>query len=322
MMPELKALQRQEPPEGQKSSGRWIPGTNIVRPSISYRENCRSFTYGLSELVFGSLLASYILGFFAFGMNLSAGLAVWKPYSELFGSIKLFQLGQYLFISATFAYLTAAYYVTYHNSILTMPHFATHKLRADFGIALLQAVLFGVSMIRPEAFLLCVGISLVRVFWRQSEVFKELSELFYRHQKKKGDEEIDHKKERMEFKTRVELLNRDKKYGRCLEGWMPITLRMWAFAVLLIVLGSVSELRHYCEWGKHLLPQANVLMARIQFVVYSGVFGLTWYLTTGVFKKGAEHPLDEHNPEVLAIDVAAEEIVNSLGNGSAKAPSS
>lgn len=72
-----------------------IPGTAIQYPSKAYQSACGSYTYRLSELIFGSLLAAYILGFVSFAANSG-----------------FFQILQALIISVTFCYLTAAYYVT------------------------------------------------------------------------------------------------------------------------------------------------------------------------------------------------------------------
>lgn len=297
-----------------------IAGTNIDLPSVAYQKNLTSYTYRLSELVFGSLLASYILGFFGFGIGLVGGTSEWAYYQELFSSLKLLKLGNYLIISGTFAYLTAAYYVTYHNSILTMPQIASHKLRTDFGIALLQAVLFGLSMLQPDGFLFFVGISLLRVFWRQWDVFKELSEMFQRAAPQAGGHQIDHKVEQKRTREILLSVNKNPRYSSCLDGWLPVGGGKFTFAVVLILLGGVSELRHFTLWGKAKLPQNNVSYAQIEIVVYLTLFAVVWFSTNRVFKKGAVHPLDmgdgaarnENQERSYAIDSAAQEVMSLL----------
>ena len=307
----------------EPESKRWIPGTpNIVWPSLAYKEHCASYTNRLSESVFGSLLAAYILGFLAFGMNLVGGIASWKSAAELFTSLKLLQIIEYLAISGTFSYLTAAYYVTYHNSILTMPQIPPHKLRADFGIALTQAVLFGLSMIRPDAFPLFVGLSLLRVFWRQWDVFSELSSMFSRVKQQSGDNRVDPKIERQQFKQLLLKLNADKKYSYCLEGWLPVTWKMYLFTGVLITVGGVSELRHFFEWGRDWLPPHGIGPARVQAMVYFLLFAVVWLFTDRVFQKGAAHPMLKNESSLLAIDHAAEEIVKELKSGVSKTTSS
>ena len=322
------SLEQTKPSEPKKARGRTIPDTEIVWPSLAYQEHCSSYTNRLSELVFGSLLASYILGFFASGMSLVGGLAVWKSYAELYSSLKLFQILQYLFISVTFSYLTAAYYVTYHNSILTMPQIPPHKLKTDFGLALVQAVLFGFSMIRPEGFFLFVGISLALVFRRQQEVFKQLSQLFHRIKGTTPRGQVDAKSEEKFFENTLIELNSNPSYSKCLRGWLPVSLSMKLSAVFLIVLGGFSELRHYFEWGRNYLHQNSLPLAAIQTALYFFFFVLLWYITDEVFEKGAKHPLakkdtsssanDDNSQTILAIDEAAEAIVMKLRGDTVK----
>lgn len=301
-------------PEAKRErKGRHVPETNIIWPKIAYDEHCASYTNRLSELVFGSLLASYILGFFGFGMNLAGTLAPWKSYVDLWGSLKLFHLLEYLIISATFSYLTAAYYVKYHNSILTMPQLPPEKLSADFGIALMQAILFGLSMIQTDGFLLFVGISLARVFWRQWDVFRQLTEMFQRHEEEEGrDHQINHKHEEKIFMEMLHAINSEKRYCSSLEGWLPVGFVMKLGAGLLIVVGAFSESRHFLSWGKTQSYETQINFARIQVVIYFGLFCWIWYSTKYVFEKGASHRKDEVSQKFYAIDSAAEELVRRL----------
>jgi len=237
-------------------------------------------------------------------------------------SHKLPQLCEYLLISLTFSYLTAAYYVTYHNSILTMPQLPKHKLSNDFAIALMQAILFGLSMIRPDAFLLFVGISLMTVFGRQLMVFRDLSEMFKRMEGQERRSEVDHHSERKLFQAMLEELNKKKRFNKCLDGWLPIKKEWWYLPFILIALGAVSELRHYYEWGREWLPRQLVGVAGGQLVIYLILFIFVWFSTGKVFVKGAEHPADDDNPKNLAIDSAAHEIAKSLRSQNSPSQSS
>src|SRR4051812_17356684 len=86
----------------------------ILRPSENYRHNIGTFYYRLSELIFGSLLASYILGFIAFATihlpplpgspNLIA-LAIADAWS--FRSLGLWSFLQSVLTSVVYSSLTA-----------------------------------------------------------------------------------------------------------------------------------------------------------------------------------------------------------------------
>src|SRR6266508_334298 len=110
---QLKAGLEAFPPGGKDRD--CLPGTNISYPSASYDAATHAHAYRLSELIFGSLLAAYILGFVSFGTTIVGQIGELKPLAQAFSSVKLLQLLNYLMISGTFYYLTAAYYVTYYN---------------------------------------------------------------------------------------------------------------------------------------------------------------------------------------------------------------
>jgi len=288
-----------------------LPGTKIAKPSACYDAATEAHAYRLSELIFGSLLAAYILGFVSFGMVPVGAVADFKPIAEVFSSTKLLQVLNYLIISGTFSYLTAAYYVTYHNAILTMPQVPEHKLRTNFGIALLQAVLFGFSMVRPDGFLLFLGISLAVVFWRQRTLFNELAELFQREQ---GSGTVDHKSERRHFERILVEINNDDKFRRCIEGWIPIEPWKSAGAVLLIVLGILSEARHYIEAVSKIAKSNPPLTGWCQFVLYLLTSLVICIAANHILSKRALHKVLQtgSQPQVYLIDEAATELVNRL----------
>jgi len=254
-----------------------IPGTPIQYPSKAYKSSCDSYTYRLSELIFGSLLASYILGFVSFAAK--------SPLAQILQS---------LFISVTFCYLTAAYYVTYHNSILTMPHIPNRGLRFDFLIAIFQAVLFGISMLWPKAFLVCLAASLMGVYLRQSIAFAQLGKLFEETSSpRKGKVEASMGFFfRPKFKEAVEAHNH--AYGNCMDGWMPIEGKQWAIAIVLLLIGGLFT------WGDLIVPALKdpLRMAWLktssekewmQAVLYGIMFLLVLNSANNVFKERANH---------------------------------
>src|SRR5437868_7048229 len=116
---------------------------SLKKPSEAYREAISSLVYRLSELMFGSLLAAYSLGFVAsigaHGSQLSAAGRWGTGLRNLqYICISI----TFTCISITFAYLTTSFYLTYHKGILTMPQLPLERLGKDFAIAFFQAVIF------------------------------------------------------------------------------------------------------------------------------------------------------------------------------------
>ena len=118
--------------------------------------------------MFGSLLASYVLGFIGFSAPKAAAVFAGGSLKVLFPEVLT-----YLLISMTFAYLTAGLYISYHVGILTMPHLPFSNLRWDFMVALLQAVLFGFSMLLPLWLPIWISFVLFAALARQRREHKD-----------------------------------------------------------------------------------------------------------------------------------------------------
>jgi hypothetical protein len=284
-----------------------ISGTPIQYPSKAYESSCNSYTYRVSELIFGSLLASYILGFLSFAARND-----------------LAQIFQGLLISVTFCYLTAAYYVTYHNSILTMPHIPSRGLRFDFFIAIFQAILFGMSMIWPNAFLIFLAISLASVFIRQSLVFTQLGKVFEEATGiATGQSEWNlNFLWRRRFKAALRDVN--PRFEKCLNGWFPIAKRQWVAVLLLLLIGCLitfgADIKaclggvSWLAWIKTLTIPEN-LQSWIQVTFYGIIFLLVLNSVNRVFKDRAKHIYVYKIPgfeKTLLLDIAAEEVVKKL----------
>lgn len=130
--------------------------------------------YRLSELMFGSLLASYVLGFIGFvaaysrpELSAYAGeaLAIWDQI--------LVRL-PFLLISITYAYITAGFYVFYHSGILTMHQMPLGHISFDFALSLSQALVFGISMIYPMYFPALLAVTLLPAVSRQHQEHRQL----------------------------------------------------------------------------------------------------------------------------------------------------
>jgi hypothetical protein len=151
-----------------------LPIINLTPPSEAYREATRSIVYRLSELMFGSLLAAYSLGFV--GAIAAQGR---QSLGGGFWGLALLAV-QYLSISITFAFLTTSFYITYHIGILTMPQLRFERIGKDFKIAIVQAIFFGVSMIEPALFPMLLGASSLISLNRKNEEFEELVSRLYK----------------------------------------------------------------------------------------------------------------------------------------------
>lgn len=155
-------------------------------PSKNYETAKGTLVYRLSELVFGSLLAAYILGFTTFAAQTITQTNA-TPLIDFFQStadskwltvLTGLDVVRFAAISTTYAYLTAAFYFRYHIVILTMPTAAVERSALDFTIAVSQGILFGISMVVPHLHFLCVAIMLGVAIFRQDTEFRELAEEF------------------------------------------------------------------------------------------------------------------------------------------------
>lgn len=281
----------------------FVAGTQIIRPSVAYKRACDAYSYRVSELIFGSLLASYILGFVAVGTNL--GHITRSPLDmgwwTIITSPKLNFLVQAMSISVCFSYLTAAYYLTYHSSILTMPHFKTSNLRRDFTIAILQAVFFGVSVIRFELFPTMIAVSLLIVFFRQQIALRQLSAHFWGNifgegLKLEGNE--GHRRRR-EFSDAIREINNNKYYDNCMGGWRPVSSLLW-LGVTFLLAGGVAII--YYQWHSRL----PVYCQTTSYVILTG---LVFWLSSRVFLRSHEMPKTSKG---LRIDEAAVELVEKV----------
>jgi Transcription elongation factor, N-terminal len=144
-----------------------------AKPSVAYKQAIESPVYRISELMFGSLLASYVLGFISL---IAAHLA--NPNAYGFMGILLPNI-QYASISIIFAYLTASFYLSYHAGILTMYHRPLARLGFDFALSLAQPVCFGFSMLFPVWLPILLGVILLAGRYRQDSEHKGLADSFF-----------------------------------------------------------------------------------------------------------------------------------------------
>lgn len=272
-----------------------FPDPSLLYPSDAYTKNSSSYTYRISELIFGSLLASYVLGF----LNVSTGIVSevqfpsspqsFSPYYQLLSSVS---------ISVSFALLTASSYVSYHNSILTMPSIKVGNLRVDFLLAISQAILFGFSMLFPHTFLLWLGVSLWFILFRQRDLLAELALMMYdqHHKLSPSDRKIENFL--IPKRTRKRIKEASKVFVKALteyqstseldadaaaQSWQMAPARITFACYTLLVLGLLWSI---CF--NHLLKIEDHWRNLLQLIIYLGVLGGIFYSTRTVLSRRAE----------------------------------
>jgi hypothetical protein len=151
---------------------------DIGKPSENYKKNILTFAYRLSELVFGSLLAAYLLGFVSACFTIiQVGRTSKYYYLQNFVSLMrgepqvapttielqsvdidpLIVCLQYLLNSISFSVLTAFFYFTFQQTVL---HIETdfRKSYFDFIWACLVGIFFGFTMLFPFTSLFVFGL--------------------------------------------------------------------------------------------------------------------------------------------------------------------
>ncbi len=228
--------------------------TENLLPSEAYRQATSSLVYRLSELMFGSLLAAYCLGFVGAIAAAEASLpSVYRP-------LGIWLLAtQYICISLMFTYLTTSFYLTYHVGILTQPRLPFDSLGLDFTIAVLQAVFFGLSLLLPALFPVLLAVNVFISAWRKNQEYTRLVDNLF--EDCKGRE-----KSKPIFRNELADLLRGKRH---LTLWAPIgsDIRrkgLWAFLIGVFVVGLYSKsdsitphnfLIWLLDWLNNRLPQ-------------------------------------------------------------------
>lgn len=252
-------------PEQTSSSS---PEPTFQSPSRNYREARESGVNRLSELMFGSLLASYVLGFIAFlvaaqpraisqalplggpatvaaatSPTIEPGPSVSIPLqSDEPGYARLPRLIPYLFyvlISLSFTYLTVAMYVTYHVGILTMPHTPLERLAFDFALSLLPALCFGLAMVVPALYITLVTVTLTATLVRQAYEIRKLIEHLERQYPRASSTttEVQGAAARAGEQVRRQRFSEIRRCLRgnaVLSGWQPVRGWVWAGHALLL----------------------------------------------------------------------------------------
>lgn len=209
----------------------------LTKPSVAYKQSIESPVYRLSESMFGSLLASYVVGFIGL---IAAQLAGPNPNGVQEVLRVLLPGIQYASISLAFAYLTASLYLSYHGGILTM-HLPLSRLGFDFFLSLIQPFVFGFSMLFPGSFLFLLGLLLLAVSYRQYKGHKELAKSFYRRiceRQSSLDETTTREdvKDKDTFRKGFAKLLKQKEY-KALSGWKPVNKWVVVLSIVCCIVG-------------------------------------------------------------------------------------
>ncbi len=224
-------------------------------PKKSYDEASKNLVFRLSELVFGSLLASYIIGF----VGLSSGAIVPKdPEGSIVAVLN------YVAISSSFAYLTAALYLSYHTGILTMPTVPLDRMWQDFSVALAQALLFGLAMLVPPLLGLSLALALGLPILRQSVEYRNLKEKLW---KKCDAVEDDRERLKSTFYRKLGRQLADSE----LRVWYPFSTRLAVAVVGVFILGIAEALYQWTspDPDPYVALTFNLMFAGAVFVASS-----------------------------------------------------
>jgi hypothetical protein len=133
----------------------WFESFGLTTPNDNYLANTQTYAYMLSAQVFGSLLASFVLGFVA-----SIAVELGREYKVTDVPVEILNLGawvfvlklmhviQYLASSMLFALFTAVIYFRYHQCVVFVDTDKTDSAQ-DYVQALLIGLAYGLSSLFP-----------------------------------------------------------------------------------------------------------------------------------------------------------------------------
>lgn len=232
------------------------PPLNVnLPPSKAYREATGTLVYRLSELMFGSLLAAYCLGF------VGAIAAAQGSQFSAHGPLGIGLLAtQYICVSIMFTYLTTSFYLTYHVGILTLPKMPFESIGRDFRIAVFQAVFFGLSLLQPALFPLLLALNIFISGRRKQKEYERVEDDLF---KKNCPRE--RREESSDLPTFSKALKKHIRNKTRLSVWAPIGLGMKCAAGVAVLVGVIVICLSFAlECGKIAPP--NFLFVFIEWL--------------------------------------------------------
>lgn len=212
-----------------------------------------------------------------------------------------------------------------------MPNVPISDLTTDFLIAISQAVLFGVSIIAPRTFLVCLGILLLLVAWRQEVKFRALRRFFYErlkvevHSTQKAEQsarEAGHQQQ----KSSRQLFRAQLEESNLTDGWGPLKGTHYLCAILALGGGTLfcylaeqqpvtgteaDKLIGWKSWVNRLLGPYSWFCAIIYMVV-----GFVIFWQTRRVLQAKSVALDEQGEKIIKkMDVKASALAAKIKAG-------
>ncbi|MFH1970876.1 MAG: hypothetical protein ABIJ05_00625 [Patescibacteria group bacterium] len=239
---------------------------DISNPSAAYKESLESPIYRLSELMFGSLLAAYVLGFIGFAVTIHQLGDLWTI---------ILQTMKYLGISSSYVCLTALMYLSYHSNILTIPSLPFKRIVYDFTLACLQGIFFGLSMVFPSIYIFLLGVNVLLAVLRQRKEHYDLVDVLYSNiptvhaaTKARETKELG-KKEKKAFSKNVQKILievKDEEGNAYLKDtWLPYSTRIVSLTLFLIPLGLLIII---LQLTSPEILDSNLFSARISTLLF------------------------------------------------------
>lgn len=271
--PAANELQKKEQ-EARLAKG-YLRDFEIARPTLNNIRNSRTFAYRLSELVFGSLLAAYILGFLAFiapyvqpfqgsqGDCFIVGIN-FGSFLHLSACNDLTKIAQYLVNSLIFSIYTALIYLIYHQSI---SYISTNyqESYSDFLTALWVGVFFGLSMLFPMMMLFFVGCLILVVLNKKRRLLKPYLNHFADKAHLVDDATDPQNKDDLDKARRHIMQALSQKSNPVLKSWSKVGgLGAWLAGGMLVVIPVIFLILTtiYPQLpGKFILPLANLAVS-------------------------------------------------------------
>ena len=248
-------------------------------------------------------MAAYVLGFIN---SIQAGPVVVPDGAGILKDLP------FLFISVTFAYATAVLYVNYHAALLTMPTMPLERLQWDFGLALFEAVAFGVSIRYPGLFTGALGLTFLVASWRQSTEHRVLTRQFAlrfvpSQQTSTMRQDKDKEKARAEFEKLFAKLLQCEKFKE-LSAWNRASVAWHGAALFGLFLSAAF---YAPSIGPYLQKPAGVACA----TVVSG--SIVILLSFGTLSRRAKFLFKEKHEEIVRMDSEFKDLLGICEGGSA-----
>ena len=239
-------------------------------PSLTYKEARSTIVYRLSEAMFASLLATYIIGFVSFLAPIWEGAPPILKRDPIESLQAIGETLNLLSVSLVFSFMTASIYLKYNMSVLTMPSYDQYLGSRDFSFAVIQGLFFGASIVYPPLLSFWCGVLLLISIVIQFAEHNALVEVFNQVLiKRKPDRHAPEALKSFERKVVKFIQNSIRESG--FPEWECVKLRDFIIPILLVVLGVAATAAGQRWQAASLLFSVGlnvILCAVLVFVAY------------------------------------------------------